>query len=1540
MNFQIPLPSDPNTSMVYTDWVKVHDPGAEPAAVTLLDTVREGLRRAYEKPGAFLSAMERRARQLPPAHLPWFWETVAHRLFRVSPRTAARAFTLARKAEREHRLPVDADRHRAAVRLHVRAGALPTAELSAHQTWLASVLDPSAAHAEYVRLLTAWSAAGGELPSDLATRVRASARAAGLGTAEDAAVLVPVVAAAGGKAVPDRLLDAVAKLTATHPPAEDLRAPLLDLFPESRTDAAAWLRLLLRSGVAAAAAAGQVEPEGGLADWLRRYARTYGHRRVSGGGVIRQPVPDEILELVVLFAPRLKAAGTPVRLHEDRYRWPGLDADLLDACLTEGVAVVDPGPDVRLEYWGERSKRDLKALAADPVFGRRLEGTVHAGRRGAGTAITRLPENAGITAEVHSRIETLLGALRGGGLAAADEAVDELSQLLDRPTATALEGIEEALAEIDLTGPLARALRAGLPEELGWAALEAALAGFAPDEVVRATSTWPVLTLYSDTRAVAVDHDGERGSCTFRLPPEATSHSVHYVGGDYLVAWTSHERNDWGEHAFWASRPEDVFTPEHQLGLRPYDSMIQGGFGFHFETPDGGGRHDGERVLRPGGREGIGGQDLMMSDGRRFWTAPVFHARDKRTRVDPVTGEPTGDRTPPEILRRGDAPEGWTDSDANQTLAALPEGVPTSPLGQDGRLVGCRVFNRTSWSGYSPREFLLESLDGRRAEFRTRTWGRRPWGIAAMPAGGEDAVLVDEDTIRCYAAEDNSLLWQVRCFSAAGRPKHGYSPTLGEELSPVPPPAFWHFLTPRDEAASKALRSLDDTAVRDLLDAAVREEPAPSLAGVAEPRVAEGVARAARLAADVLRRRQELARRVGIMRSGPAVSLSTAVPDTVLTPALQGLLPELRPFEAHVPQRQPAVLTAVAADGRHLRGEIDDETRRLALPAQPAEWAVLVGAIGAVAWRAAVGDTPEEERAALAALLQTWSGQPFAEAGSTWRIGRATDEALDAARSSGSVLASAAPRGKLARFLQRAADPAPAGAEECETVTIAADDATRLARLLELVARQGPLTVPPEAVDVFCWRTGLRRPLAALVLAGLPGRQDRDDHTALLRKLPYKLTRELIQEYDMLRARRLGPAGQRAVLAAAVPDDPAELWQPGGTTAAAERMAAVWVGLLGATPYVDEQLAGQLEDDLGLAADWARTLVAGGAPEGRGAFGEHGFVLRPTPSGEVRLHLVEPDGTTGSWVTGSQPAHQPAASVIAWALTERPVGDPAAAGAIALHGRLRAVLDDPGTLVPVLFPRAPALVDAPGFVPYEGALVPCPEPYADDVTEPPRVYDNGLFVVVAPRGDVFVRPAALSDPERVDRAAQLCTELRLPYLWERVTGLRAELAGLDRLAARAAATPVGAGGYETNPALSAPELVAEVAEALGTGADAAALYLQLLTLARPTDKNVRRWNGWSADRHKAAQAELVATGAVLGGRRPRAGRTAFVPGEWTDLKAPHLPLEQPKLTTHLASAYGKSLQAPYIRLLSPEPPHAMFAESWTRVKEATPHPTP
>src|SRR6185503_16997028 len=115
----------------------------------------------------------------------------------------------------------------------------------------------------------------------------------------------------------------------------------------------------------------------------------------------------------------------------------------------------------------------------------------------------------------------------------------------------------------------------------------------------------------------------------------------------------------------------------------------------------------------------------------------------------------------------------------------------------------------------------------------------------------------------------------------------------------------------------------------------------------------------------------------------------------------------------------------------------------------------------------------------------------------------------------------------------------------------------------------------------------------------------------------------------------------------------------------------------------------------------------------------------------------------------------------------------------------------------------------------------------------------------------YLRPAGFAEPGAVEEfvrdlgAGDPATE----GLLREVRRVEVRYGGLVRTAARAADTPVPVGGYEANPLLSVPDLVDKAAGELGTDPDVAALYLQLLTLARPTNANVRRWNGWSASRH-------------------------------------------------------------------------------------------
>ncbi|MEV4429906.1 hypothetical protein AB0K23_31995 [Streptomyces sp. NPDC049602] len=1588
-----------HVSTTYADWAAAHDPDAVEGARALVQDMGAELNRSWTKPGAFVDAMARRARQLPPAHLPWFWDTVGHRLIGYGSRPGGRAYVAARAAEAQHGLPVDPAYRRANGLLFAKGGAMPAKEFGAHQRFLAETLEPAEAHTALEAFLTAWAGSPADLPADLVRRVRASAKTAGLGGAEVARLVGAILSVTRKKTVPDALLTAAEPILTAHPPTDEVAAGLVEVFPDGVTDGGAWLRMLIGCGATGAMEAGRIVPEGGLHHWVGEFVRMYQYALQSGGGVARQPLPAELLDLIGRLGPRLRAEGAPVTLHVTRHHYQGFDADVLDACLAAGVAVADPGPDVRMRFWGEQSRRDLGALAADPVFGPRLEGTVHAdllpswpmgSRRQPGSAVTLLPGNEGIAHEVAGRVGKLVDTVGGGGMAGAEESVAELETLLDRPTVAALGGIGDALGATSAAGALRRSLAAGLPEELAWPALEPVYAEFAAEAeaeaeaeagaegeadpgaesegddeagetadgivsgmpgVVGVTSTWPVLTVFGADRAVAVAPDGVRASCRFTVPEDTTMHAVHYVGGSFHVSWTVKPDPHLCDTAHWADRPDEPFTPDDQGGLVPFGGALDGAYGFQFETADGGGRHGGRRALRPGGTEGIDGYELQLGDGSRIWTDGVYDGRPWEA-VDPVTGEPVGGAELPDFPGRPASADPATEpSEAGMALAQgalhlapLPAGLTASPLGSRDGLVGTRILFRTPHRDPAPDHYLLESIDGRTARFDIDRQGQKPWALWAPPEGAEDLVLADAETwtgVRAYTS-DGVLMWEQDGYhsrrNARVRPARSVTPSTGVAL----PPAFWYLLRTRDAAGSRALRTVSRETADALLaaasdgTAALRDAVARELPDVTDPVLVEAVVAVAGRAARVEERRRALHRRVTLLTEAPPVRLRRSAPDTALVPALHGLVDGGEPDQwRRTPDvALPATLTALAADGACLAGTIVEEVRRLSPPAPPHDWSQLLGTIDSVAWRAAVAPTPDADRAALLALLDVWADQPFARAGSRWWAGKTWGPgAVDLMRAGGTAIASAGVRdgGAECWFVAPLAenphaDPVPGVATQVRHVRVDRDDAARLRALVAAVDTHGPVPVPESAAERFAELTGVRRSVARLVLAGLVGRADREEHRALVRKAPYKASPMTAESYERLRT-RLDGAGRRAVLAAALPDDPAELWQPGGIDAAVERMAGVWRELLGAQPAVDDETADALEAELGLAEVWARRLAGGYEAAEDATVPAAGWELTATPySGGAEVRAVPPAGPELPYRTPVGLALTEIASALVWAWTDRPVGDPAVAGAPALYERLRAELDRPELLLDLAGGRIQdtsariAERFGPRLLPVAGQ--------AEDRPDPVSAYDSGPLVVCAPGGKAFLRPAAVTDRgtwQEVRELTDLAEEL------DRAAPLLAG-GGLARMMRRARSGAVPSGAYEADPRQSCPELVARVAAKLGAGADAAALYLQLATLAAPTDRNVRRWNGWSTKRHAEVRAELLATGAVLEAKRARAGRTLFLPGDWTELKAPHLPLETVKLASHLVRPmWDNRIRSPFVRILPTAPLHEMFEEAWERI---------
>lgn len=142
-------------------------------------------------------------------------------------------------------------------------------------------------------------------------------------------------------------------------------------------------------------------------------------------------------------------------------------------------------------------------------------------------------------------------------------------------------------------------------------------------------------------------------------------------------------------------------------------------------------------------------------------------------------------------------------------------------------------------------------------------------------------------------------------------------------------------------------------------------------------------------------------------------------------------------------------------------------------------------------------------------------------------------------------------------------------------------------------------------------------------------------------------------------------------------------------------------------------------------------------------------------------------------------------------------------------------------------------------------------------------------------------------------------------------------------------------GEPSDPLVSAPELVATAANTLGVSEDAARYYLQLLAWPDPTDKNIRRWNSWKKADIVRAGDELVAAGKVVEGKRPRSGRSYFLPGGWVEKVQKsdgQLPIEVWKLPAFGIEQTGnKGEFEPQLGIaVAPLPPTEWFAACWER----------
>jgi hypothetical protein len=1446
-------------------------------------------------------------------------------------------FSKARAADAEHGLPIDEERLDAVFLEFALAGALPVKVLAGYGKEMLARMPAQEALERFTRLCVRRTAGGLPPSAQMTAELRKLAKAAGAeADAVERDFLVELLAlpatlraAVGWWKAHRTALIALAK----QDPA--IRRMLLDTVPVSREEELPplWLGLLLASGAADAlhdpAAPDELRPADGTGGWLRRFQQ-FRQQSYWWRAPIRLP---ELYSLVERCADRLRADRAAATLPIPA------DVDLLDLLLCLGIPVADPPDNEKLDLqrWSEgEGQRDLVALAADQRFRRAF----HRGADGfnnneeAKRTISMLAASPGGGPMLAEWVRAIARGFAAVGLPGLPDAIQRLSWLPGDALALA-EAEVRAAAATDLAPVLARTLRAGLFDELTWPAWEEAAAALVPakdvDELIVADA-WPHLIVAGPTQARVIGADGTVLAHDLRIPAQdrPANTGYHYADGELLVYWSSRTRN--GELVgYWhgsADRVQPIqarTTHSTRLGwLHVLNSTL---------PLPGGGRLVGGGVLHRGDTA-VPDDGWVLGDGTSYWVWVSDGSQDGNGwyEYEPATGR-RGRRSNPaffdQVLR--DAP-------AHSYLSAgvTLKGGSLRPLddGLDGR---CAVVQRNG-------ELRCREVSGLEVVVPQRS--HTPVRALAMPGDDRPRALVRGSYEVAIIDADGVVTAQARTDRAPG--------AFGRGTLILPPNSHWHCMRPRDPEGSAALRRIDDTLAALLLKAGAEQRAAsakqdrlPELVAELLPQVTDktlltGIAGVVHYAAAQQATLDETAARLdGALASGGNTDTGPMGPDdSLFSEALRSL------GAARLYWTSSAGGDAVFRQLRLIGEALREDPRahaplplHLDGPALPSSntgwWTPMLDACSAVALRAASPVTPPQMSEALREVLRVFDEAALAAPAdrNPWR--RVTvflpDGLLnkpDGNRRGGSWhgLLPTAGGGLLAVVTYYWGDngidftalyhdpsgkyeiPAPYTLRGTEPVGERREEGWLSAFLAEL-AQRGPAPWFPEAAEEFARLTGTTPTEARLVTAGLPGIESNDRATlpAEARALLGSKAGEITVAREQLQ--KVAPEARRAVVAALLPADPARLWTEGPDVAAA---AQVWNRRVGKRVAVPEALLA--ESAKAVHTNWA-------PPEALPA------LLDPAASPHLsrdvaqmldvdRIRKADKDA-----VGFDVDVLKGATALMTWLAHRLPAGDPIRG---ALPAALRAVRDR------LAYPDLLLSLGRYAFVPKFRAAAGSP-------TEVSGNFERYGAIILATRdssSQPVLRVSLLDETGGDPYLAVLRGEAQVPFPFEVCFALVRDPQFEALLGDPGDPAAGGRDGDGTwwpqDPVRSVPDLVAEAAREYGLGEDAAALYLMLLTMPDPTDRNTARWTGWKPARLAAARAALAATDLVVTAARPRAGRSLFLPGGWAALKAPHLPLEQWKMP------YFSRLTTdgwPVLSVVAPtEPAAALYRRAWERVR--------
>jgi hypothetical protein len=1563
----------------FPEWVLVHHPSDGHLAMSLVEEMNKVARTAKsrrKKARATYESIGERLAGSVPHFLPTFYEQ-AGRVFLAADETAyaSQMFVNARKAETAHALPFDEERMDAVFLEFALAEAVPTKMLSSYAKGLSSRV-PAATAFRHIRGLFLRLAANGLPPSSPgAADLRRLAKAAAGGNAlvEEIAYVREMLTLPGTVKAPPGWWKthrrALLELTRQEPA---FRGTLLELMPSTweREELPQWLDLLEKSGATAglcdATLPAEVRPADGTAGWTRRFLGLWrADYRLA---------PAELYPLVDRMADTLR---TELAASDGQLTPPVGDVNLLDQLLSLGIPVSEPEErqSLNLVSWAAcEHRRDLVALEADHRFHRAFRlGCPEDGRADHPRTVVTLAGSPGGRPMLAEWVGEVSRKYVTAELPAFDgyhTVLQTLNWLPGEVLAVAEEAVREALST-GMAPALSRALRSGLLDELGWPAWEEALEAHESGNLQRevfVTDAWPHLIVMAGMHLRVIGSQGTVLAHELSVPDQTARYrrdvDYHYVDGELFVWWRPVDAN--GRQGYWHRTPSERVTAEGSSFARV--SAVDGRDGMNGNMAPvslplpGGGRTTGNGVLRRGDTV-VPAARQVISDGTSYWVwskAGTDYRNKTWHTYDPVSGT-KGEPGRPDWFDEGvrAAPEGST-FEAGWLLPApsVEPGPMCAPV--DG-LLGWRVVTLPDGSRRG------EDLAGRSVVVPpARDRNRSPRWVLELPGAERPLAVIQEyDGIRLLDG-NGTVMAEIPRDHTAG------TFTAGTPL--LPPLRYWHLLRPRDPQGSAALRRVDENTAAALLAAPVTERPegtegqdgpgreragADGLPGIIRtllPQVGHeallaGIGGVVRFAAkqqrvlDAARTRLDTA----VTGSGPAEQ-RPELSDGTLTAALQGLglngrryLVQGRAYYYHDSSSNIVRLLRLLGKARRgLNEPAPAGSPHPTLPEQGAlsdmDWLTLPALPSLLALRAGSTAISEDHRKVLERFLAELDAQELAVLDpGHWRLVRLSlDRSLF--QGPGSLRSSVATvlqldGGAFLVFLNewsgseaggqvfRAVFHDPAGRFEAPapyTLLSAEPFAPESARApgwftafrSELAAR-GPAPWYPAAAEELARLTGITPTMARLTVAGVPLTDD------ARRPVPAETLKAIgVKSADVAVAREaVGCPDARvwqAVMAALLPAEPSALWTEGPDVVAA---AEVWNRRVGRRPFLPEDVLHDAARTVRTTPWWAPSDALRGFLDGAAeprlnhdlTWTTRGHYLGPvenTPGFGTRV--LNGSVALAAWLAHRLPSGDPVRALLPGVLTSvrarlahpdllidlgrrvdleafrRGAGDPSETGdGFVRHGAvvLSTTVPDPIAAVRT------ALLDAAGNDPHLAAVVPGKRPTAED-TALRLVHDRRFAELLADPGEPV---AGVRDADG---------------LW-----------------------------WPQDPTRSVPDLVGEVAKRYGIGEDAAVIYLMLLAMPDPTDQHTSRWTGWAKQRGgtarlRAARAELAATDLVLEGSRTRAGRSLFLPGGWTQLAKPYVPLERWKVPMYDLLHD----EEPVLGIVVPTAPVAdLYRAAWGRV---------